>query len=305
MMVASKIGPIMTDFTLIKADKLTKPATVLIEKISEAVGGIFKPYQIVRVAKAEVEADRIHASSQIQITDLHRRAMHRFLEEEANKQLNIESITQQALPLLEEKSAPQNIENDWIINFFDKCRIVSDTTMQLLWSRILAGEANNPGGFSRRTVNLVSDLEKSDAELFANLCCFGWTHENLSILLYPLVFDVSDEIYNQRDIYFSNLVQLETLGLVQFDNSGGFVLRKQQKQLTVSYFGSKVQLIFPNDVDNHFDLGTTLLTKAGRELASVCAPQPIEGFLEYVVKHWEEKNLTPKICETTERTSET
>jgi len=116
----------MPDFTLVKADELTKPATVLIKKISDAVGGIFRPYQIVRVAKAEAEADRIQASSQIQITDLHRRAMHRFLEEEAKKQTNIEDITRKALPLLNEESAPQNVEDDWITNFFDKSRIVSD-----------------------------------------------------------------------------------------------------------------------------------------------------------------------------------
>lgn len=68
-----------------KLGDLTKPATVLIEKISEAVGGIFEPYQIVCVAKAEAEANRIQTESQIQVTELHRRAMHRFLEEEAKK----------------------------------------------------------------------------------------------------------------------------------------------------------------------------------------------------------------------------
>src|SRR6266478_5107627 len=93
--------------SLINLGELSKPATVLIEKISDAVGGVFKPYQIVRVAKAEAEAEQIHAAAQIQVTDLHRRAMYRFLEEEAKKQSNIEGITQKALPLLEEKSRPQ------------------------------------------------------------------------------------------------------------------------------------------------------------------------------------------------------
>ncbi len=37
----------MTDNPLAKLGDLTKPATVLIEKISDAVGGVFKPYQIV------------------------------------------------------------------------------------------------------------------------------------------------------------------------------------------------------------------------------------------------------------------
>src|SRR5437879_4486635 len=39
--------------SLINIGELSRPATVLVEKISDAVGGIFKPYQIVRVAKDE------------------------------------------------------------------------------------------------------------------------------------------------------------------------------------------------------------------------------------------------------------
>jgi hypothetical protein len=159
----------MTEDPLAKLGEVTKPATVLIEKISDAVCGVFKPYQIIRVAKAEAEAERIRTESKIQVTDLHRRAMLRFLEEEAKRQLNIEKITRTALPFLEEKSSPENVEDDWITAFFDKCRIVSDEEMQALWSRILAGEANNPGTFSKRTVNLLADLDKSDAEEFASL----------------------------------------------------------------------------------------------------------------------------------------
>lgn len=37
----------MTENPLVKLGDLTKPATFLIEKISDAVGGIFKPHQIV------------------------------------------------------------------------------------------------------------------------------------------------------------------------------------------------------------------------------------------------------------------
>jgi hypothetical protein len=50
--------------SLINLGELSKPATALVEKISEAVGGIFKPYQLVRVAKAEAQADRVRASQE-------------------------------------------------------------------------------------------------------------------------------------------------------------------------------------------------------------------------------------------------
>src|SRR5439155_8369999 len=106
---------------------------------------------------------------------------------EAKRQLNIEAITKKALPLLEENSSPQDVKDDWITNFFEKSRIVSDEDMQRLWSRVLAGEANKPGTFSRRTVNLLADMEKLDAELFTNVYRFVWM---IGLCGFPLVFYV-------------------------------------------------------------------------------------------------------------------
>lgn len=275
---------------LAKLGDLTKPATVLIQKISEAVGGVFKPYQIVRVAKAEAEASRIQAEAQIQVTDLHRRAMHRFLEEEAKKQSNIEAITQGAIPLLEDKSSPQNVADDWITNFFDKSRIVSDEEMQSLWARVLAGEANAPGTFAKRTVNLLGDLDREDAELFMHLCGFGWAIGNVV----PLVFDVQADIYNRQGITFNSLSHLESLGLVQFSNIAGFSILRIPKSATVFYYGRPLTLTFPADADNKLEIGTVLLTRAGQQLAPVCGSRPVEGFFEYVHDMWAAKSLVPK-----------
>jgi len=280
----------MTDNPLAKLGDLTKPATVLIEKISDAVGGLFKPYQIVRVAKAEAEANRIQAESQIQVTDLHRRAMHRFLEEEAKKQSNIEAITQNALPLLEEKSAPQNVSDDWITNFFDKSRIVSDNEMQKLWSRVLAGEANAPGAFAKRTVNLLADLDKGDAELFMRLCGFGWIIGDVV----PLVFDEQGDIYNRQGINFNSLAHLESLGLVQFNSLGGFRRLKLPKSITVFYYGKLTNLTFPAESDNELQLGNVLLTRAGQQLASVCGSTPVEEFYDFIFDRWASQSLVLK-----------
>lgn len=280
----------MTDNPLTKLGDLTKPATALIEKISDAVGGVFKPYQIVRVAKAEAEADRIQAESKIQVTDLHRRAMHRFLEEEAKKQSNIEAITQNALPLLDDRSAPQNVADDWITNFFDKSRIVSDGDMQQLWSRVLAGEANAPGAFSKRTVNLLADLDKDDAELFMRLCGFSWVFGNVV----PLVFDVQDEIYDRNGINFDTLSHLESLGLIQFNNLSGFQLMKMPKTITASYYGRLTNLTFSADIDNALPVGKVLLTRAGRQIAPVCGSTPVQGFFDFVYDRWAGQSLVPK-----------
>ncbi len=278
--------------SIVNLGDLAKPATVLIEKISDAVGGVFKPYQIVRVAKAEVAAELIRAEAQLQITDLQRRAMRRFVEEEAMHQLNMESITNLALPSLKENASPQEMENDWITNFFDKCRIISDKEMQQIWSRILAGEANSPGTFAKRTVNLLNDLDKSDAELFICLCGFRWMIGESSV---PLIFSRTewDDIYKIKGINFDSLTHLDSLGLIRFESSaaGGYLRAKLPKKLTVFYFGRPVELTFPQDDDNKLRIGKVLLTHAGQQLALVCGATPIEGFFEYICDSWTSQSL--------------
>lgn len=280
----------MTGLPVGKLGDLSKPATVLIEKISGAIGGIFKPWQIIRVAKAEAEAERIRAESEIQITDLHRRAFLRFLEEEAKKQSNIESITQEALPLLEDQSSPENVEDDWITNFFDKCRIISDRDMKQIWSRILAGEANSPGTFSKRTVNLLGDLDKRDAELLTHLCGFTWSIDGAK----PLVFDTGDSIYNEHGISFVSLSHLESLGLIRFDSLAGFQMTGLPKLVAANYYGRRVVLTLPKDFGNDLKLGKVLLSRTGQELARVCDARPIDGFFEYVHDKWEALAIVAK-----------
>jgi len=223
---------------LINIGELSRPATVLIEKISDALGGVFKPWQIRRVAQANAEAEKISAASRIEITELEQRALGRFLVEEAQKQRNIEAITQQALPLLNEESDPRNVDNDWIANFFDKSRIVSDNEMQILWARILAGEANAPGQYSKRSVNLLSSFDKRDAQLFASLCGFVWDIGGFV----PLILGHHEPIYEAGGITFDVLRHLEAIGLVTFQSLAGYAKQLLPEQFVVSYFGSRFMI---------------------------------------------------------------
>lgn len=268
--------------SIVNLGDLSKPANTLIEKVSSAIGGIFEPWQIKRVARAEAEAGLIKAKSEIEITDLHRRAMHRFVEEEANRQENMEEITRKSLPHLAEKSNPENMEDDWVTNFFDKSRIVSDEEMQGIWAQVLAGEANAPGSFSKRTVNLLGDLDKRDAELFQTLCRFGWIFGTFT----PLVFDTQDKIYNDLGINFGSLSHLDSLGLIQFNGVSGFSKQRLPNNFAVSYCGQVLPLTMSKETDNTLSIGKVLLTQAGQELARVVKVPGVDGFYDYVQEKW-------------------
>ena len=99
---------------------------------------------------------------------------------------------------------------------------VSDQDMQLLWSRVLAGEANAPGFFSKRTVNFLTDLDKTEARWFSNM--YGYACQFQDGNLVPLVLDHETDIYNRHEIHFRSLSQLDSIGLIRFDLLFGFVL---------------------------------------------------------------------------------
>ncbi len=274
--------PNETNNSLVNLGDISKPADTLIKKVSKAVGAIFKPYQIKRIAKAKAEVAIIEAEAEIQITYLHRRAMCRFVNEEAQKQKNIEDITSQAISHLEEKTDAAQMDDDWVTNFFDKSRIVSNKEMQGFWARVLAGEANTPGTYSKRTVNFLGDLDRVDADSFTRFCGFIWQIGKFV----PLIFDIQAEIYNKNRINFDTLSHLESIGLIQFDNLARFQLIGFPKKFQIFYCGQPLHLEMPKDIGNELEVGHALLTRVGQELAPICGSVPVDGYMEYVKEKW-------------------
>ena len=270
---------------LINFDGLSKVGNALIEKISDAIGGLAKPWQMVRVAKAEAQVEMIRSQAKIAISETEERAILRMVREEGKRQENIESITAKAIPELSPEAKPETLENDWLVYFFDRCRLVSDDEMQTIWSKILAGEANKPKSFSRRTVDLVATLDKADAELFTNFCTFLWTASG-SV---PMIFDVNDQIFKNFGINFMSLTHLDDIGLISFSNIMTFSRLSLPRRAMLSYYGQHVIIEFPDD-QNNLGTGHALLTRAGQELANICSSTPSEEYFQYVLKRWSNKN---------------
>jgi hypothetical protein len=274
--------------SIIDLGKISEPATVLIQKISDAIGGLSRPWQIVRVAEAQAKADKIDAVAKIEITELQQRAMRRMILEEERKQNNIEEIIAKALPQLEDNAAPKNIEDDWIANFFDKCRLISDENMQQLWSKVLAGEANSPGKFSKRTVALLASLDKSEAEFFTSVCRFICSE---MVLLY----DEYHQIYTSHGVSIGILHHLTDVGLLKYEPLTGFGIEFARQSVPLRYFGREMVVTISQPLPFRFDIGKVYLTKSGGDLASVCASTEVPRFVDYLTGVWRGKNFAVQI----------
>ena len=271
----------------------TGAAIALVNKVSDAVGWCAAPWQVVRMAKAEAIAARIRAESDIEVADLMQRAALRSVAEEITHQANMESIVLKALDHLDESASPGDMSNDWVANFFDKCRIVSDDEMQGHWARLLAGEANSPGSFSRRAVNLMADLDTEQARLFKTYCRFvvqiGGGHTPVIIL---------DEQGGLPTIYIENgldhnaIMELSDVGLITLGFASSLPLSVQHRMVsmpesvTLTYGEKSEHLSCPNGI---ITTGFAIFTPVGSQLASLCLPSTaIDGFFEFVCEHWEE-----------------
>ncbi len=300
---------------LIDLKSLTKPVEMLIEKISNVVGVLYEPKRIEREAEAQAKADVIKAKSENEITALRQRSEHRRMMEEMRHQKNMESITAKALPQLNDNADASQMDDDWLANFFAKCRIVSNDEMQTLWSRILAGEANTPGAYSKRTVNCLSEMDKDEAEFFKKLCGFCWRCKitkdflptnsfaisnqvyqevvNDPDLVSPLIFDSSDAIYNKHGIRFEILEHFDSIGLIKFFMSvdDNFIWTFNEDIGILGIYQDKTFFLSPSSIEKAqrtVRLGVVSFTAVGEELATLCETEPVDGFYDYVKTQWKE-----------------
>jgi hypothetical protein len=278
-----------TGSALINIGDLAKPAVVLIEKISDAIGGIAKRWHLTRVASAEAKAEVIKAEARFQISELEERALHRMIKEEGKKQENIEGITTKAIPLLRNDAKSKQIEDDWLVNFFDKGKLISYKEMQQIWAAMLAGEANKPGYFSKRTVDLVDSLDKKDADFFTRFCSFVWFFGDLS----SLTFDLNKMTDFDPPMTFQAINHLDSLGLISIQNVGGYAKSKIGKRLVVQYYQKPVVLQLPLESDNSVPVRQSMLTATGSQLAALCGSKPNVAYYEAILDNWISSNYFP------------
>jgi Protein of unknown function (DUF2806) len=160
--------------------------------------------------------------------------------------------------------------------------------MQGLWSRVLAGEANSPGAFSKRTLNFLSDLQKAEAESFTRLCGFvGAIGGNLQ----PLIYDVHNQIYRQQGLTFGLLKHLEAIGLIHYQGAPIAYSGVVPNECVVSYYDQRVTLVMPKESDNPMQFGGVIFTQIGHELFRICGSQPVDGFFDYILAVWKAENF--------------
>lgn len=67
---------------------------------------------------------------------------------------------------------------DRFVRFFEDAGNISDDQIQELWAKVLAGEIKQPGSFSLRTLDVLKNLSKTEAEIFRVIASYAISFGN-------------------------------------------------------------------------------------------------------------------------------
>lgn len=169
-----------------------------------------------------------------------------------------------------------NYDFDWFVRFYEAVGNISDEVMQDLWAKLLAGEVAEPSSFSLKTIDVLRNLSKQDAELFSLICSHSVMTRGQNFLPHY------DTYLEKHNIYYTDIMKLNEQGLIFNDGTIGFSMSIGQNPNVLFWNNDLVMTIESSDDKNiEIHIKTHPFTKAGQELAVLVSKSVSEeNFIE-------------------------
>ncbi|MCM0021809.1 MAG: DUF2806 domain-containing protein [Tagaea sp.] len=180
------------------------------------------------------------------------------------------------------KPSTEEIDPDWLARWRRGAQDVSDEQLQQMWAQLLVSEASEAKSRSVRTIDLLSSLTRSDAELIARLGPYvfsdGYVIEKVggSALKFA-------SFHQEKILSMEEKIYLEELGVI-FDSAG--VLNRTARSFSEDKFISVQKILSRCLVLKHWDkskvckIKGVTLTFVGRKLIEIGDFVPNEGYLK-------------------------
>ena len=107
---------------------------------------------------------------------------------ELKEYINKGKIISYAVNDIKKDAQTYNVDEEWLMYFFDSAKNISDDKMQRIWGKLLAERVNGKRGITKRLINIFSMIEQQDIELFCMLCAMSFKHFNDKEGVYPLIY---------------------------------------------------------------------------------------------------------------------
>lgn len=272
---------------------LGTPITKLIEVLGAGFGTLYRPRAIRLEAAAQAHAlgligdaetsvmtTRIEALALAQAPRLQlklasevldERVTERLTHRETKRQDNLEAIARAAADHLPKQVSEEPVDDDWKTRFFTIAEDVSNSDMQDLWGKVLAGEVARPGTFSLRSLETLRNLSQHEAELFRKL---------RYLVTGNGILKLSGDDLKEFGITFEQILDLRAAGLVaDGELSVTYALPEGAKWVLVENNGALLLLEPKSSEVKSFTFASFVLTSVGIELRQLIEPEPNINYL--------------------------
>lgn len=193
--------------------------------------------------------------------------------QERKRQANIASVVRDAAANLGDREVPDHQPDpDWTARFFDCVQDVSSGDMRKLWAKLLSGEVEEPGRASLRTLDILRNMTKRDAQIFASACSFVIS----DFIYYPNKYQSEFQELSLR-----NIMHLESIGLL---NGHSLVTRRLEIIDNVEYFPyhnqKNILKISSKENSKTIQIPAIPITDSGQELCRVVDSAFREDYLK-------------------------
>ena len=197
------------------------------------------------------------------------------LKDSGRKQVNVASVVIEAVeelkalpPPTQAQSGvtldePDQVNDDWINQFARFAEDASSDELQQLWGRVLAGEVNRPGSFSRHTLRFIAELDKTTAEH----CEFAMERAVGDFIPKVDAWIASDHLRIGIDLQRLGILECVTgLGSLQQQ----FIMSSKSPKTFIK--GGQVLVVYGQD-GAEVAVPAILVTRLGQEVFSLLTPK--------------------------------
>ncbi len=141
-----------------------------------------------------------------------------------------------ALDEMDEDANMDNLDKDWLLDFFDKVSKIEEADSQKVFGMLLAKAASDEELCSKTLLNCLFLMGKKEVRSFLNICRFTFVEmdvddENQIVAVPVIYFSQNVKKFNKHGLSSHMLNKLQTLGLIEVDFKSEYVFRSEHVRL--------------------------------------------------------------------------
>lgn len=293
------------NFSLINFDGASDVVIKLLDMIEKAVGWTIIPKGTKADFKEGLAIYKESIMNDDTLSGMEKGAKISTARKELKQYINQCKIISYATENIKD-DAKMDIDDDWLLLFFEYTKNISDEDVQKIWGKILAEKCNDNTNINRKFLNILSTIDREVAVAFGKLCkvtiscksgIYGRESEDYMPFNIPIVIRNSEcndffdkylglngptyQAYIECTLSGREIALLEEVGLIEKNDNDDFTY-KCDDNVVIMFDNKKYdiklnteQLIKENDFDFEDDmykpikLGYIKFTIAGEKLFKI------------------------------------